>query len=209
VNSAGLVSRFINRPAAAPIARVMRATPLAPAQVIGAGFLAAIAAAVMLGAGWHVAAAIVIQVVNILDSVDDELARLRGGATRLGEVLDAVAGRAVESLVIAGLAVHAVRFEDHPRPEFLGALTLGAVLIVAYSRARIEADLPDVAANPGLDGVFRFAGRDAVLLVAAIGALVGQCYWALAAITALSAVTIAWRLLYLRVTVGARRLPPA
>ncbi len=47
------------------------------------------------------------------------------------------------------------------------------------------------------------------LLVAAIGTVLGQCYWTLIILAAVSGLTIAWRLLYLRVTVGGRRLPPA
>jgi hypothetical protein len=33
----------------------------------------------------------------------------------------------------------------------------------------------------------------------------GQCYWTLIVLAAISALTVAWRLLYLRITVGARR----
>ena len=140
--------------------------------------------------------------------VDGELARLKDRATRFGGVFDAVTDRYADAVMLAGMTVYAVRFEDHPRPEFVGALALGAALIVSYSRARIEADLPDVAASGNLDSIFGLASRDVRLLVAAIGTVVGQCYWTLIILAAVSGLTIAWRLLYLRITVGGRRLPP-
>ena len=205
----GPVSSYLNRPLAASLARGIQATPLAPAHVIALAIVVAAAAAGALAAGWNIPGAVAIQVVNVLDGVGHELARLRDRTSRLDPILNAAAGRYADLLVFGGLTAHAVRFEDHPRPEFIGALALGAVLIVSYSRARIEADLPDVAARPNLDAIFRFAGRDALLLIAAIGALFGQCYLALVAVAATSALTIAWRLLYLRITIGGRRLPPA
>ncbi|GMV85725.1 MAG: hypothetical protein AMXMBFR80_15800 [Dehalococcoidia bacterium] len=163
----------------------------------------------MVAAGWNIAGGIAIQAVSVIDGVDGELARLRDRATRFGGVFDAVTDRYADAIILAGMTVYAVRFEDHPRPEFVGALALGAALIVSYSRARIEADLPDIAASGNLDSIFGLASRDVRLLAAAIGTVLGQCYWTLIILAAVSGLTIAWRLLYLRLTVGARRLPPA
>jgi hypothetical protein len=42
-------------------------------------------------------------------------------------------------------------------------------------------------------------------LVAAVGTVAGQCYWTLIVLAVISGATIAWRLVYLRVTVGGRR----
>lgn len=49
------------------------------------------------------------------------------------------------------------------------------------------------------DAVFGMASRDVRLLVAAIGTVAGQCYWTLVVLAVASGLTIAWRLLYLRV----------
>lgn len=205
----GLVSRYLNRPISRPMASGLRSTPLTPNQVTTFTLLLAIATGAMIAAGWNIAGGIAIQAVSVFDGVDGELARLKDRATRFGGVFDAVTDRYADAIMLAGMTVYAVRFEDHPRPEFVGALALGAALIVSYSRARIEADLPDVAASGNLDSVFGLASRDVRLLVAAIGTVLGQCYWTLIILAVVSGFTIAWRLLYLRITVGGRRLPPA
>ena len=205
----GLVSRYLNRPLSRPVARGLRPTPLTPNQVTTFTLLLAVATGAMIAAGWNIAGGIAIQAVSVIDGVDGELARLKDRATRFGGVFDAVSDRYADAIMLAGMTVYAVRFEDYPRPEFVGALALGAALIVSYSRARIEADLPDVAASGNLDSVFGLASRDVRLLVAAIGTVLGQCYWTLIILAAVSGLTIAWRLLYLRITVGGRRLPPA
>ena len=55
------------------------------------------------------------------------------------------------------------------------------------------------------DGLFGLASRDVRSLVAAIGTVAGQCYWTLVVLAAASALTVAWRLAYLRF----RRVGPA
>lgn len=159
----------------------------------------------MIAAGWNIAGGVLVQAVSVIDGVDGELARLKVQATRFGAVFDAVTDRYGDAAMLAGMTVYAVRFESHPHAGFVGMVALGATLIVSYSRARIEADLPDVAAAGSLDSVFGFASRDVRLLLAAIGTVVGQCWWTLIILAALSSATIAWRLAYLRVKVGARR----
>ena len=71
---------------------------------------------------------------------------------------------------------------------------LAAALTVSYSRARIEASM---SVEPS-DGVFGLASRDVRSLIAAIGTVLGQCYWTLAVLAAASALTVAFRLVYLR-----------
>ena len=144
---------------------------------------------------------------SVVDGVDGELARLKDRATRFGGVFDAVTDRYADAVMIAGMLVFAVRFEDHARAEFVGMLALSASLIVSYSRARIEADLPDVIESGRLDKIFGLASRDVRSLIAAVGAIAGQCYWTLIVLAVISSLTIAWRLLYLRFTVGSRRYP--
>lgn len=197
----GIVSRYLNRPLSRPAARGLARTAVTPNAVTGFTLLLAVATGAMLGAGWNIAGGILIQVVSVVDGVDGELARLRGLATRFGEVFDAVSDRYADACMLGGMTVYAARFESHPHPAAIGMLALGAALIVSYSRARIEADLE--RARPGtlgnLDSVFGIASRDVRLLIAAIGAVTGQCYITLIVLATLSALTIAWRLLYLRV----------
>lgn len=201
----GIVSRYLNRPLSRPAARALQGTAITPNAVTTFTVLLAFATGAMIAAGWNIAGGILIQAVSVIDGVDGELARLKSQATRFGAVFDAVTDRYGDAAMLAGMTVYAVRFESHPHPEFIGMLAVSAALIVSYSRARIEADLPDVVAGGSLDSVFGLASRDVRSLVAAAGTVAGQCYWTLIVLAVMSAATIAWRLAYLRVTVGARR----
>ncbi len=193
-NYDGIVSRHLNRPLSRPIAAALARTPVTPNAVTVFTLLLAVASGALIAAGWNVIGGVLIQVVSVVDGVDGDLARRKGMATRFGGVLDAVTDRYADALMVGGMAVYAVRFEDWPRPEVVGILALAAALTVSYSRARIEASLK---AQPS-DGLFGLASRDVRSLVAAIGTVAGQCYWTLAVLAAASALTVAWRLAYLR-----------
>ncbi len=197
----GIVSRYLNRPLSRPTARMLTRTPVTPNGVTAFTLLLAVATGVMLAAGWNVAGGISIQAVSVIDGVDGELARLRNLATRFGAVFDAVSDRYADAIMIGGMTVYAARFESYAHPETVGMLALGAALIVSYSRARIEADLgkPGQALPENLDSVFGLASRDVRSLIAAVGAVTGQCYVTLIVLAATSAATVAWRLVYLRV----------
>lgn len=192
------------------MARAISPSPVTPNHVTTFTLLLAIATGGMVAAGWNIPGGILIQVVSVVDGVDGELARLKNLSTRFGEVYDAVSDRYADAIMLGGMAVFAVRFEDHPRPEFVGMLALGAALIVSYSRARIEADLPEAIAGGKLDSIFGLASRDVRSLIAAVGTVAGQCYYTLILLAVLSGLTIAWRLLYLWLTIGrkTKRTPP-
>ena len=192
-NYDGVVSRYLNRPLSRPAARLLARTPATPNAVTLFTLGLAVAAGALVAAGWNIAGGILIQAVSVIDGVDGDLARLKGMATRFGAVLDAVTDRYADALMLGGMTVYAARYEDWPRPEFVGMLALGAALTVSYSRARIEASMD---AKPS-DGLFGLASRDVRSLVAAAGAVAGQCYWTLVVLAAASAATVAWRLLYL------------
>jgi phosphatidylglycerophosphate synthase len=115
-------------------------------------------------------------------------------ATKFGAVLDAVTDRYADAAMLGGMTVYAARFEDWAHPEAMGLAAIAAALTVSYSRARIEASIP----TPPSDGVFGLASRDVRSLIAAIGTVVGQCYWTLAILAALSTATVLFRLVYLR-----------
>lgn len=203
----GLVSRTVNRRLSRPLARVLARTPVSPNGVTFTTLLLAFAAAAMVAFGWHIAGGIAIQLASIADGVDGELARLKGVATRLGAVLDAVTDRYADAAIVVAMTVFAWRFEPWPHSELVGMLALGGVLTVSYSRARIEASL-GTTPPANLDAVFGLASRDVRLLLAAVGTALGQCYWTLAALGVLSAATVAWRLVYLRAKgIGCEPLP--
>ncbi len=202
-NYDGIVSRYLNRPLSRPAARLLVNTPLTPNALTLITLALATATGGMLVAGWNIIGGILIQVVSVVDGVDGELARLKNKATRFGGVLDAVTDRYADALMLAGMTVFAARFEDHPNPEFIGLLALAAALSVSYSRARIEASFADVpAVREASDSVFGLASRDVRSLVAAIGTVAGECYWTLCILAIIGALTVAYRLIYLRRLTG-------
>jgi phosphatidylglycerophosphate synthase len=192
----GLVSRYLNRPLSRPAARALAGTPATPNQVTVFTMLLSIVTGTLLAAGWNIVGGIGIQVVSVIDGVDGELARIKGMSTRFGALLDAVTDRYADAFMIGGMTVYAWRFEDWPHPAVIGMLALGASLAVSYSRARIEASL---SVEPS-DGIFGLASRDVRSLVLAAGAVIGQAWWALLVVAAMAGLTVAWRLVYLRVT---------
>jgi phosphatidylglycerophosphate synthase len=197
----GIVSRYLNRPISRPIARLLRPTPITPNAVTIFTLLLSVVAGLLTAAGWNIAGGVLIQAVSVVDGVDGELARLKNMSTRLGAVLDALTDRYADVIMIGGMTVYAVRFENHGQPELAGMLAALAALTVSYSRARIEASL-QVAPS---DGIFGIASRDVRSLVAAIGTVAGQCYWTLWLLAVLSFATVAWRLVYLRAKSEERR----
>jgi len=206
VNYDGIVSRYLNRPLSRPLARALSGTPVTPNAVTIFTLLLAVATGGMIAGGWNIVGGIGIQVVSVIDGVDGELARLKRLTSRFGAVLDAVTDRYADAVIIGGMTIFAVRFEDQPRPEVIGMLALSGALLVSYSRARIEASLLPAAradasaARSGRfhDSVFGLASRDVRSLIAAVGTVAGQCYWTLIILAAASLLTVAWRLLYLR-----------
>lgn len=208
VHDDAFVSRYFNRPLSRPVARAMSHTPLPPEAITLVTLLLAGAAGATIAAGLYVAGGVLIQVVSVAGSVHGELARTKGTATKFGAVLDAVAGRYADAAVLAGMTAYAVRFEDHAHAETAGVLALAGALVVSYGHARIEASLPDAleAANGQGDRrstnlapmVLTLGSRDVRLLIAAVGTVLGQCYWTLILLAILTGVMVGWRLLYLR-----------
>jgi phosphatidylglycerophosphate synthase len=202
----GIVSRYLNRPISRRMASAIESTPLTPNLLTLATLVLAVIAGGIVAAGGNIAGGILIQVVSVVDGVDGDLARLKRMTTRFGAVLDAVVDRYADAVMLAGMTVYAVRFEDHGHAETVGVLALAAALVVSYSRARIEASLPEALSHEDrsggaastADAIFGLASRDVRLLVAAIGTVAGQCYWTLVVLAVAGGLTVAWRLLYLR-----------
>lgn len=194
----GIVSRYLNRPLSRPTARALQNTPATPNAVTLFTLALSAVTAALVAVGWNIVGGVLIQAVSVIDGVDGELARLKAMSSRFGAVLDAVTDRYADALMLGGMTVYAVRFEDLPRAEVVGMFALAGSLVVSYSRARIEASM---RRDPS-DGLFGLASRDVRSLVAAIGTVIGQCYWTLVIIAVAAGLTVAWRLVYLRFLAG-------
>ncbi len=199
----GIVSRQLNRRLSRPLAGVLANTAVTPNMVTILVLVFALATGAMVAAGWSIAGGIAIQLTAILAGLGGDLARVRGATSRFGEVIDGIAGRYAEAAILAGMTVYAVRFETFSLPEVMGLLALGSILTLSYSDARIEASLGSKLAGRPSDLIFGLASADVRLIIAAIGTVAGQCYWTLAILATISALTIIWRLAYLRRITGA------
>ena len=186
----GPVSRYLNRRFSVPIASALAHTPLTPNQVSVAAFAIALGALALLVAGRNIEAGVLIQASSIVDGVDGDLARAKRAASRFGGLFDAVLDRYADAAIAGGMAWYAFDHERWPAPLVIGFVAIVGFLLVSYSRARLETEGGrDVAAD--LLGV---ASRDVRLLALAVGAALGQCWWTLTVVAALSYATVAWRL---------------
>lgn len=173
-----------------PLARLLVPTPLTPNQVSVIAFAMACGALALLAVGRNIEAGAIIQASSIVDGVDGDLARAKNMASKFGGLFDAVLDRFADAAIAGGMAWWALSHEDWPGALVLGFAATVGFLLVSYSRARLET-VGGVEAASELLGL---ASRDVRLLLLAIGAAAGQCWWALAIVAGLSYATVAWRL---------------
>jgi len=177
-----------------PGARFLRALKLTPNAVTLIGFGLTVAAAYLVGSGWLLAGGIVFLLGSGLDLMDGALARLTGTVNPFGALLDSVFDRLGEAALFVGLAFYALRsgFSDSYLLIFIIVLFLALIFSqgVSYLRARGE----------GL-GVFSRAGlmtRTERVILLGIGLLIGQIFWVLLLIAAVSCFTLFQRMFTIR-----------
>ncbi len=177
-----------------PGARFLRALKLTPNAVTLIGFGFTVAAAYLVGSGWLLAGGIVFLLGSGLDLMDGALARLTGTVNPFGALLDSVFDRLGEAALFVGLAFYALRsgFSDSYLLIFIIVLFLALIFSqgVSYLRARGE----------GL-GVFSRAGlmtRTERVILLGIGLLIGQIFWVLLIIAAVSCFTLFQRMFTIR-----------
>ena len=188
----GPVSRYLNRSLSEPLARLLAPTPVTPNQVSFLSFLVALGALASFAVGQPIAAGLLIQAASVVDGVDGGLARLQGRTSRFGAVFDAVLDRYADAAIVGGMTWWAWSHPElsGPQPIVVGFAALVGFLAVSYSRARLEVEgYRNILAGGAL-----LASRDVRLLLAAIGSLVGQTYWTLVALGAMSYLVLLLRL---------------
>jgi CDP-L-myo-inositol myo-inositolphosphotransferase len=193
----GPVSRYLNRPVSTRISMALAHLPIHPDAVSLVALLVALGAAWSLGLGAAVLGAVLVQAASVLDGVDGEIARLQVRASPAGALLDGVFDRLADTAVIAGLAVWALGSGEDPESIVLLAVaaTAGSILSMA-SKDRVAALHIPPAPERWIG--FLLGGRDARLLIVAIGALLGRPEAALAAVAITSGLSLAVRLLITR-----------
>lgn len=186
----GYVSRHLNRRLSDPVSRLLAKTPLTPNQASWAALAVAVLAFASFVLGWSIVAGVLVQLSSIADGVDGSLARLKGMASDFGGFLDAVLDRYADALILLGLTLWSVNNEAHAGTWMVGFLAITGTASVSYTRARIASNRRHLF-DRGLQSA---ASRDIRLLLIAVGAIVGQAYFCLIAIAALTNATVFYRL---------------
>jgi CDP-diacylglycerol--glycerol-3-phosphate 3-phosphatidyltransferase len=136
----------------------IRAIP--PDVLSAAGVLTAAGAVIVATAGgrWPLLAACLVVAVGVLDGLDGAVAEQRGRVRPLGAVVDAMADRLADLLLVAVLVVLGV-------PPFWGVTIAASVLLHEYLRARAMA-----AGMPGIGPVSTAERPTRVIAVAVTSA---------------------------------------
>ena len=195
----GPVSRHLNRPVSTRVSMALAHMPIHPDVVSLTAFLLGVVAAWLLASGRGIAGGILAQLASILDGVDGEIARLQVRAGPGGALLDGVLDRLADAAFVGGLALWALDAGTDP-----GLVT--ALAVAATTGAMLSMATKDRIAALGVPPLperwigFLLGGRDARLLIVAIGALLGRPAATLVVLIATSALSLAVRLLLARST---------
>jgi archaetidylinositol phosphate synthase len=128
------VCERVFRPLAHPLVLVFARLRVPPPVVVAAAGVAGVAAAVELGRGSLLAAALLVQLKTLLDNADGQLARLTGRVSAFGRYLDSE----VDLLVNAGLFA-ALGWRAGQAPLVLAAfLALTSVLSLNFNAERLS-----------------------------------------------------------------------
>ncbi|MGE0327412.1 MAG: CDP-alcohol phosphatidyltransferase family protein [Polyangiaceae bacterium] len=143
-------NRFVCRPVAAVVVKLLERTPVTPNQVTLAAFaVACVATAVLtLWPGyWGLLAGVVIYEASyVLDCADGMLARLRGIASKQGHLLDFLMDE-IKAFMILG-AVGVRLYLEGKQPLFL-LLTVGGLVVLATGIAVTTFQRrPEIAGDP-------------------------------------------------------------
>ncbi|MDI6820144.1 MAG: CDP-alcohol phosphatidyltransferase family protein [Candidatus Hodarchaeaceae archaeon] len=168
-----------------PLARAFARAGFTPNSLTLLGLTAGSAAALLFAEGEPRLAGLTLLVCGLFDVVDGAVARLTGGETAFGGLLDSVVDRYVDFAIFAGVIYGGLASWTWS----IAALTGG--FIVSYTRARAEA-----AGSGKLD--VGIAERGERLLILALGGLFKLTDYAVALVATLAHVTAVHRLIIAR-----------
>jgi CDP-diacylglycerol---glycerol-3-phosphate 3-phosphatidyltransferase len=121
-----------------PIARTLLRAGVSPNAVTVAGTVGVVAAAVGLGSQGHlVAGALVVTFFALTDMLDGTMARMRGGSTRFGALLDSSMDRVADGAVL-GSVIYWLAGQGDMWGVVAGLICLVGGQIVSYVKARAE-----------------------------------------------------------------------
>ena len=189
----GYVSKYLNRKASEPMARLLAKTKLTPNQITWAAFGIALLSFVSFIFGQNIIAGLLVQLSSIVDCMDGGVARLKGMTSKFGGFLDSVLDRYADILIVLGLTLWSLSHETYPGIWLAGFLAIAGTICISYTRARIGSSHRHLVDN----GLKSLASRDIRLFLIMLGAVIGQAYFCLIVIAALTNLVVFYRLTYI------------
>lgn len=120
-----------------PLIDVLIALHIKPAMITVAGLIGCIPAMILVSQGNLLAGGIIFLLASLLDLFDGALARKSNSISDRGALLDSVADRISEALIMAGILYYGWSIEDKSIVLFSFGSVVGS-LLVSYIRARAE-----------------------------------------------------------------------
>ena len=183
-----------------PIVGVLQRLGVRPAAITLFGLALSVLAAYFAAIGIFWAAGIIAAFSSVSDMFDGALARRTNSVSKRGALLDSVADRAQEGIILLGLLIHYTSDQSAEQfgtiPSLIDTEQLVAILIftafagsfmVSYVRARAE--------GLGVSGTSGFLTRPERVVITAVALIVGYPVigiWILAVGTPLSAIWRFW-----------------
>jgi phosphatidylglycerophosphate synthase len=128
------VCEKVFRPLAHPLVLLLARLRVPPPLVVAAAGVAGLAAAVELGRGSLLAAALLVQLKTLLDNADGQLARLTGRTSAFGRYLDSEVDLLVNAALFAALGWTTAR----PALALAGFLAVTSVLSLNFNAERLS-----------------------------------------------------------------------
>lgn len=188
----GYISKYINRKASEPMARLLAGTRLTPDQTTWGAFGIAFLSFISFIFGQNIIGGLLAQLSSIADGVDGSLARLKGMSSTFGGFLDSVLDRYADILIVLGLTLWSLSHETYSGIWLAGFLAIAGTICVSYTRARIDPDHRHLFDN----GLKSLASRDIRLFLIMLGGITGQAYFCLITIAILTNMVVFYRLIY-------------
>lgn len=171
---------------------------LHPDVVTIVGLVMHVPIAVLIARQHWVAAAALLVVFGLFDTLDGELARVQHRASNHGGFLDAATDR-MKEVVLYTAAAYVLALSDHPAAAAWAAAACGASICVSYVRAKGETIFATQDKSKSYtdinklfrDGLMPFEVRMLLLIV---GLLSGQLIFVVAAIAVLASIAAFQRL---------------
>ncbi len=188
----GYISKYVNRKASEPMARLLVGTRLTPDQATWGAFGIAFLSFISFIFGQNIIGGLLAQLSSIADGVDGSLARLKGMSSTFGGFLDSVLDRYADILIVLGLTLWSLSHETYSGIWLAGFLAIAGTICVSYTRARIDPDHRHLFDN----GLKSLASRDIRLFLIMLGGITGQAYFCLITIAILTNLVVFYRLIY-------------